>query len=151
MTDEFDYEPYIARALATSGGHLSIGYGGFTLHYDHCRLSGHDGDTIKAEAIAAGLPVIDSRELPFDIAALLAVSGPMIAVNQPPSERPWHGFAYAPLAVVGTAYRHAGADVHNIPDEPDVTDWFKQHPPGPSADILRFWLVHVRREEVQHA
>jgi hypothetical protein len=122
MTHEYNYKPDIARALATLGGHLQIGRGGFTLHFDNCRLSGYDCDTIKAEAIAAGLPVIDSRKLPFDIAALLAVSGPMITVNQPPSERPWHGFAYAPLAVVGTAYRHAGADVHNIPDDAAISE-----------------------------
>ena len=98
-----NYQEYIARALATEGGHLSVGRGGFTLHCGDARLSGYDCDTIKAEAIAAGLPVIDSRQVPF--VAVLAISGPMVAVNQPPSARPWHGLAYAPLSYVATAYR----------------------------------------------
>ena len=62
-----DVPPYhddrglIARALATVSGHLAIGRGGYTLHYDRgCRLSGYDVEPIKAACIAAGLPVIDS-------------------------------------------------------------------------------------------
>src|SRR3954469_7750726 len=43
------YAAEIARALATPGGHLSIGRGGFTLHYGNARLSGYDCETIKAE------------------------------------------------------------------------------------------------------
>lgn len=146
-----NYGEYIARALATEGGHLSIGRGGFTLHYDHARLSGYDCDSIKAEAIAAGLPVIDSREVPFELVAVLAISGPMVAVNQEPSARPWHGLAYAPLPHVATAYRRAGAEVHNIADDPDVTAWFDGHPPGPMADVLRCWLEHFARVAVLHA
>lgn len=61
----------IARALLTPGGHLAIGRGGYTLHYDHSRLSGYDCDQMKAKAIAAGLPVIDSRLVPFGIVAKL--------------------------------------------------------------------------------
>jgi len=55
------YDADIVRALRTPGGHLSIGRGGFTLHYEHARLSGYDCDVIKAAAVAAGLLVIDSR------------------------------------------------------------------------------------------
>ena len=54
-----EYEDYIARALATQGGHLSIGRGGATLYFERGWLSGCHEDRIKAEAIAAGLPVID--------------------------------------------------------------------------------------------
>ena len=32
----------IAHAMATPGGHLAIGRGGFTLHYKNSRLSGYD-------------------------------------------------------------------------------------------------------------
>jgi len=146
-----NYRSYIMRALATEGGHLSLGRGGFTLHYDNGRLSGYDCEAVKVEAIAAGLPVIDSREVPFEIVAVLAVSGPMVAVNQDPSARPWHGLAYAPLAYVGSAYRRAGAEVHHIADGPDVTAWFDEHPPGPMADILKSWLDHLRSVAVLHA
>ena len=61
-----EYEEYIARALATEGGHLSIGRGGATLYFERGWLSGCHEERIKAEAIAAGLPVIDSRSVPFD-------------------------------------------------------------------------------------
>ena len=108
------YDAEIARALATPGGHLSIGRGGFCLHFDHSRLSGYDDDVIKHAAIAAGLPVIDSRPVPFDIAAKLAIRGPMIAVNQAPAPPPWHAFSYAPLEAVAAIYRKAGAEVFNI-------------------------------------
>ncbi len=63
--DHTGYDTDIARALRTPGGHLSIGRGDFTLHYEHSRLSGYDRDVIKKAAIAAGLPVIDSRMIPF--------------------------------------------------------------------------------------
>jgi hypothetical protein len=113
MSESVRYDEYIARALATPGGHLSIGRGGFALHFDHSRLSGYDCETVKAKAIASGLAVIDSRMVAFDIVAKLAVNGPMIAVNQP-ATRPWHSLAYAPIEVVAAAYRKAGAEVLNI-------------------------------------
>lgn len=109
------YADEIARALATPGGHLSIGRGGFTLHYDHCRLSGYDCETVKAECIAAGLPVIDSRCVAFGVVWDLAVHGPMIAVCDGVSDPPYHAFSFAPLAVVAEAYRKAGAEVFNLP------------------------------------
>ncbi len=112
------YEEYIARALATEGGHLSIGRGGATLYFERGWLSGCHEERIKAEAIAAGLPVIDNRSVAFDRVWGLAVRGPMVAVGEPPSSPPYHAFAYAPLAVVLEAYRAAGADVFNVPAVP---------------------------------
>ena len=114
-----EYEEYIARALATQGGHLSIGRGGATLYFERGWLSGCHEERIKAEAIAAGLPVIDSRSVPFDLVWDLAVRGPMVAIGQPPSPPPYHAFAYAPLAVVLEAYRAAGAEVFNAPAVPE--------------------------------
>ncbi|MGH2891089.1 MAG: hypothetical protein ACRDNJ_15835, partial [Solirubrobacteraceae bacterium] len=38
-------------------------------------------DQIKTECAAAGLPVIDSRIVPFDVVWRLAVPGPMIVRN----------------------------------------------------------------------
>ena len=49
-----EYDAYIARALATEGGHLSIGRGGATLHFERGRLSGCAENVVKAAAIAAG-------------------------------------------------------------------------------------------------
>ena len=110
-----DYDAYIARALATAGGHLSIGRGGFSLYFGRgAHLSGYDCETIKTACIAAGLPVIDSRMVDFAIVAGLAINGPMIAVGEPPSAPPYHAFSYAPLDVVAAAYRTAGAEVWNL-------------------------------------
>ena len=138
------YDGYIARALATPGGHLGIGRGGFTLHFEHSRLSGYDCDFIKQVATDAGLPVIDSRMVPFDVAATLAVRGPMIAVNSEPSPRPWHGLAYAPLAAVAAAYRKAGAEVINLPQNAEHDGCFDAMPPGPASQLIDFWLAYVR-------
>ena len=72
-----EYDKYIASALGTEGGHLSIGRGGFTLYYaGGARLSGYDCEPVKACCIAAGLPVIDSRMVAFEEVVRLAVRGP---------------------------------------------------------------------------
>lgn len=113
----FSYQPYIESALTTPGGHLSIGRGGFTLHYgEGARLSGYDLDTVKAECIAAGLPVIDSLAVPFDAVLHLAVAGPMIAVGRDPDPAPWHALSFASLSAVAAAYAAAGAEVWNLPE-----------------------------------
>jgi hypothetical protein len=110
------YGRYIREALTTVGGHLAIGRGGFTLHFARgAYLSGHDCETIKVACIAAGLPVIDSRGLAFEVVCDLAVRGPMVAVGEPASPPPWGAFSYAPLAAVADAYRAAGAEVWNLP------------------------------------
>jgi hypothetical protein len=107
----------IRRALATEGGHLGIGRGGFTLYYARgSTLSGYDVEPMKAACVAAGLPIIDSRMIDFDTGLDLAVKGPMIAVGEAPSPQPWHSLAYAPLTYVAGLYRTAGAEVINLPD-----------------------------------
>ena len=109
------YGHYIREALITEGGHLAIGRGGFTLYIARgAYLSGHDCETIKTVCIAAGLPVIDSRGLPFEVVCDLAVRGPMVAVGEPASPPPWGAFSYAPLVAVADAYRAAGAEVWNL-------------------------------------
>src|ERR1700688_3985002 len=110
-----DYNKYIASALRTDGGHLSIGRGGFTLYYARsATLSGYDCETIKAYCIAAGVPVVDSRMVAFEDVVRLAVRGPMAAVGEEPSPLPYHAFSYAPLVALADAYRAAGAEVFNI-------------------------------------
>lgn len=109
-----DYSADIASALATQGGHLSIGRGGFTLHYRNgAMLSGYGCEVIKTECIAAGLPVIDSRCVVFDVVLQLTLSGPLVAVGREPE--PWHGLSYAPLHAVAVRYAAAGAEIWNIP------------------------------------
>lgn len=108
------YAGYIAQALATPGGHLDIGRGGATLHFGDAQLSGCLPDQIKAEAIAAGLPVIDSRGIAIEQVYALVPGGPMVAVNRAPDAQPWNALSFAPLAVVADAYRAAGAEVRNL-------------------------------------
>ena len=111
-----DYDDYVASALGTEGGHLSIGPGGFTLYYAHgARLSGYDCEQVKACCIAAGLRVIDSRLVAFEDVVRLAVRGPMAAVGEEASPPPYHALSYAPLSLLANAYRAVGAEVFNIP------------------------------------
>jgi hypothetical protein len=111
-----DYSADIYAALATQGGHLSIGRGGFTLHYgDGAMLAGYGWEAIKAQCIAAGLPVIDSRCVAFDVVAHLTLAGPLVAVDREPEPAPWHGLSFAPLRAVAARYAAAGAEVRNIP------------------------------------
>ncbi len=81
--DMGDYtDELVGRASRTEGGHLSIGRAGFTLHYDRgCTLRGYDCERMKALCLARGLPLIDSRTVPFEAVSKLAVSGPMTAVG----------------------------------------------------------------------
>ena len=110
-----EYDTYISRALVTEGGHLSIGRGGFSLYFGRgAHLSGYDCEPVKAACVAAGLVVIDSRMVDFATVARLAIKGPMIAVGEPPSPPPYHALSYAPLTVVASAYRAAGAEVWNL-------------------------------------
>ncbi len=111
------YRPYITEALATDGGYLSIGRGGFCLHFgEGAILSGYDIETIKAECIAAGLPVIDSLGVAFERAVDIAVAGPMVAVGRASDSPPWGALSHAPLHEVASAYAAAGAEVWNMPD-----------------------------------
>ncbi|MRX36920.1 hypothetical protein [Aminobacter sp. MDW-2] len=111
-----DYSADIDAALTTQGGHLSIGRGGFTLHYRNgAMLSGYGCKAIKAQCIAAGLPVIDSRCVAFDVVVYLTLQGPLVAVGREPEPAPWQGLSYAPLHVVAARYAAAGAEVSNIP------------------------------------
>lgn len=110
-----DYSGAIAKALATEGGHLFVGRGGASLHYENGWLSGYDCEPVKAAASAAGLPVIDSRKVEFGKVAELAIRGPMIAVGRPADPPPWGALSYAPLIAVAEAYARAGAEVLNLP------------------------------------
>lgn len=111
------YGPYIEQALATRDGYLSIGRGGFALHFgDGATLSGYDIETVKAECIAAGLPVIDSLGVPLENVVGIAVAGPMVAAGREPDTEPHGALSYAPLRAVALAYAAAGAEVWNMPE-----------------------------------
>src|SRR5215207_4909304 len=94
-----EYAEPIARALAVDGGHLLVGRGGATLFFENGWLSGCHPDRIKAASIAAGLPVIDGRTVPFEAVYDLAVFGPLVAVRRKPCPPPYHALSYAQLGV----------------------------------------------------
>jgi hypothetical protein len=122
-----DHSEDIAHALVTQGGYLSIGRYGFTLHFGAgIMLSGYDCDGIKAECIAAGLPIIDSREAPFEKLVRMVLRGPIVAVGRAPDPEPYHALSFAPLAYVAELYRSIGADVRNLPAGRDAAGTEKQ-------------------------
>lgn len=135
---------YIAQALATPGGHLSIGPYGSTLHFARgSTLSGFHCDAMKAACAAAGLPVLDSRGLGVAARWSLAVRGPMVAVGEPADEPPYHALSQAPLAHVAALYRAVGGEVLNLPDSeggtasravPELADAGPVDRPEDSAD-----------------
>lgn len=52
-------------------------------------ITAHDCGATKEIRAARGLPVIDKRDVPFDLPTRPAARGPMVAVGQPPIRR--HG------------------------------------------------------------
>lgn len=107
---------YVRQALAVEGGHLFIGHNGAILYFaPGARVSGFPCEAIKAACLAAGLPVIDCRAVPFRQLYAVVVEGPMTAVGKPPDPRPWHSLSDAPLAHVAGLYHAAGAEVFNMP------------------------------------
>ena len=113
-------EELIDKAKETTGGHLTVGRGGFTLHFgEGSTLSGYDIDRMKTLCIDAGLPVIDSRCVDFEQVAELAISGPMVAVGSAPRFLFSRAFSYVSLAEWVASYRTAGAEIHNMPEVSD--------------------------------
>jgi len=113
-------EQLISKARETAGGHLSVGRGGCSLHIDDGQtLSGCDIDNMKQLCIDSGLPVIDSRRVPFDTVADLAINGPMVAVGSAPRFFPSRAFSYVSLQEHVAMYRAAGAEIHNMPEACD--------------------------------
>lgn len=65
-------------------------------------------DNLKAKCIAAGLQVIDSRSLKFDIVLQLTLGGPPVAFGRKAEPASWRGLSCAPLHAVANAYAAAG-------------------------------------------
>lgn len=146
--EPFRIEPYMEAAKQTPGGHLHIGRAGYTLHAASSCLSGYDCDAVKSACIAAGLPVIDSRDIAMERAANLAVHGPMIAVDKAPDPPPWNAFSYAPLGVVAAAYREAGADIFNIAEADLDETAFPDLPNGSLKSVIEGWHDYVLNSEL---
>ena len=106
----------IAQALAVEGGHLFIGHNGYLLHYAcGAKLHGYDNDGMKAACVAAGLPVIDARQVGFTDLWRIVVSEPEAAVGKPEDLQFRDWVPYASLATVAGFYHAVGAEVFNLP------------------------------------
>jgi hypothetical protein len=109
------HQDLIVQARATKGGHLFIGFNGFTLYYGRgASLHGYDSEPMKEDCLEAGLPVIDARPLPFETLFSLVVRSPMTAVGERPSPPPHNCLSYAPLEQTARVFKEAGAEVLNI-------------------------------------
>ena len=105
----------IRQALATEGGHLFIGGGGWQLHFGQgATLRGYDLPRMKARCIDAGLPVIDVLHGPHRLCLPFPSWPPMVAVGRPPDPQPWTSCSCVPLAHAAAFYRAAGAEVLNL-------------------------------------
>ena len=119
---------YVRQALTVEGGHLFLGPNGAVLHFaPGARASGFPCEAIKAACLAAGLPVIDCRAVPFRPLYAVVVEGPTVAVGKPPDPGPWHSLSdasaanaarFGELAHVAALYHAAGAEVSNVPGVP---------------------------------
>ena len=108
-------DEYITQALAVSGGHLAIGRGGYTLHFKRgATNSGYDIDEMKARCLARGLPVIDTRDIPFAILAVEVVRIQLVAVGEEYDPEPWGSLDKAPLVARARRYRDLGGSVFNV-------------------------------------
>jgi hypothetical protein len=142
--DPARYDADIQRALATRGGPLSIGRGGFALHFENVRLEGYDCDAIKAAAIAAGLPVIDSRSAPFELHRQArrerSDGGSECSSRSAP-------VACALLCTARSRCRsipEGRSRGFHIPESSEHAAVFHEMLAGPLADLLDAWLQHVR-------
>lgn len=103
----------VRLALATEGGHVSIGHGGASVHYAHepgaaATLSGYSLTHCYTAlaAMVAGAPWVDTRPV-ADVGRL--IRAPMIACGRAADPRPWHGLSFAPRAHVFETLRRLGA------------------------------------------
>ena len=114
-------DEYITQALAVQGGHLAIGRGGYTLHFKRgATTSGYDIEDMRDRCIARGLPVIDTRAIPFAILAVEVIRNPLVAVGEDPDPEPWSSLDKAPLIALAYRYRNLGGTVFNVALEDDA-------------------------------
>ena len=111
-----DVADCILQALASEGGHLEVSRFGHTLHYGRDRETDQgEVEELKRTCLAAGLPVIDTRDVPANLLGWLALSRPLVAVGRPADPRPWETLSFAPLRHVAKLYWDVGAEVSNMP------------------------------------
>ena len=100
---------------AVPGGHLSVGRRGYRLDFKQGTTnSGYDIEEMMAHCVAQGLPMIDTREIPFAILAMEVIRNPLVAVGEEPDPEPWSGLHKALLVAFARWYRDLGGSVFNV-------------------------------------
>ena len=111
----------LRKCLAAPGGYMSVGRGGWTLHYGRgSSVQGYGRmDALDVQAAKlVGVPIINSLTID-DNTIYDVISLPMVAVDGNPDD-PWDGdkpygsMSYAPLEYVAAKYRELGAELHNF-------------------------------------
>ena len=106
--------------MKANGGYISIGRGGATIQGHNVTQSGGHPDYYRAIARAINIPFKDTRNVEFNIAAKIAISGPMISVGETPEKR-ISPLSYAPLDYVFGLWADAGAEIENWKDKGEST------------------------------
>jgi len=109
------------RLAIQNNGFLTVGRGGWTLHYGkHNRLQGHGcglDDAIPQACLLLGIPVLDTTTI-HDARLDETLSIPI--ANTDPDPEPEGGYGpwdYAPFEVVARLYATLGATIYNIDEE----------------------------------
>ena len=118
-TRERQYIRDTARSLRETihtGGYLSIGRGGTTLHCsDRHRVECQWYDeAYHALARRLHIPIVDTRSVPDDRIVEVAVSWPMACVDPRNADPPPYGsFSHAPLPYMLGRWKAVGATIEN--------------------------------------
>lgn len=103
------------REAKKNDGFLTLGRGGFTLHYStNARLEGYDCDHWLQVANVCKLPTIDSRSMPIG-KVLEALRLPMASVGSPdnPDYLP-EAFQSKPYREIAAQWERLGAKLYNF-------------------------------------
>lgn len=101
---------------ALRGGWLSIGRGGWTLHYEKgARLSHYGGldEPIPQCCLLLHIPIIDTTTIPDD-RITETIRFPMAAFEGECDEPPYNSLSFAPLDHVASLYKGLGATLYNL-------------------------------------
>jgi hypothetical protein len=103
------------RRARDDGGYLSVGRGGWSLHYPNGTLSHYGGldEPIPRCALALGIPVVDTTTIP-DSKVYETITIPLAAIGREPDPAPWGSCSYAPLTEVARRKAALGATLYNF-------------------------------------
>jgi hypothetical protein len=110
------------RQARENGGWISVGRGGYTLHYSDCgKVQGYGGanaPTVRA-ARHIGLPFVDTTTIPDDL-IVSTMSLPMPKADPASCDpAPWGGMSFCPVRELVAVLKQLGATVDGWGELPD--------------------------------